>query len=213
MTTASNRALPNGSFSPRPTTRGIVSDGAFFGISASIGRATSTARMRQPSSVSGIATRPVPAATSSTREPARSDASRTSARAASGGMSAPCLRSYVEAACEKSTRSAISSALRPRLPLPIPEEIPLGERRLLLAPRAVVAGGAALDPGLGVAADNGELLLEVVGLPLPVLGGAEVRPGGGEGGIVPAAGQPGGVVDDAESAQGLDPAQLGAVEE
>src|SRR5690349_9478943 len=96
---------------------------------------------------------------------------------------------------------------------PIPEEVLVGEGRLLLDPLAVGAGLAALGRRLGLAAGEGELLLQVVRLPLPVLRGAEVGPGGGEGGIVPAAGEPAGIVDHPEAAEDLDEPQLRAVEE
>src|SRR5438128_2543347 len=50
--------------------------------------------------------------------------------------------------------------------------------------------------GRDLAADHRQLLLEVLGLAFPVVGGAEVGPRRGEGRVVPAAGEPGGVMDD-----------------
>src|SRR5262245_62210400 len=55
--------------------------------------------------------------------------------------------------------------------------------------------------GLLVAQQSQRLFLEVARLALPVLGAPEVREGGREGGVLPAARDPGRVRDEAERAQ------------
>jgi hypothetical protein len=96
--------------------------------------------------------------------------------------------------------------------LPIPEKILVGQGDLLL-PAGLLVGEPVLGLlGGDLAADHGELLLQVLGLALPVVRSAEVRPGGGEGGVVPAAGDPGGVMDDPHPPQRLDQRQRRAVE-
>ena len=68
------------------------------------------------------------------------------------------------------------------------EKVVLVAQQLLSGLRLV-----AVLTGLGVrqlALDGGELFFEVVGLALPVVGGAEVRPTGLEGRVMPAPRQP-----------------------
>src|ERR1044071_9625484 len=93
--------------------------------------------------------------------------------------------------------------------LPIEEVVLVGEDDLFLSLLVLSLGSRLRDQ---LAADDRELLHEILGLPLPGLRRPELRPGGGEGRIVPALGEPGGIVDDAQAAERLDQAQGRAVE-
>ena len=57
-----------------------------------------------------------------------------------------------------------------------------------------------------------DLLVQHVHLPAPVVAGAKPREVGGEDRVLPAAGEPGAVVDEAQGAQRLDERQFAAVE-
>src|SRR3954452_4905364 len=92
---------------------------------------------------------------------------------------------------------------RRRLPFPVPEVVLVAERRLLDGRLLTVEPGLRLL-GRDLAADHRQLLLEVLGLALPVVCGAEVGPRRGEDVFVQAAGEPGGLMNNPQGAQRLD---------
>src|SRR6185503_21227657 len=90
------------------------------------------------------------------------------------------------------------------------EEVVAVRQQLLARRRSRLALGARCRRLLFV--DRAQLLFERLGLVAPVLGRAELRPAGAEGGVVPAPRQPSCVAHEAQAAQRLDEAQRRVVE-